>query len=96
MARIVRLDVPSFQFLGWELRLRMATSHEGERISELLSVNPEKTSQIFKSHSLISEGQKTLAQRGQKIYPRSPRELPGFPGPSPPWGEPPWAGPQIS
>lgn len=56
-------------FLGCELRLRMATSHEGERISELLFVNPEKTSRIFKSHSLISAGQKTLAQRGRKIDP---------------------------
>lgn len=56
----------------------MATSHEGERISELLFVNPEKTSKIFKSHSLISWGEKLWPGEVRSFTRDHPGSCPGF------------------
>lgn len=51
----------------------MAISHERERISELLFVNPEKTSKILKAHSPISQERKL---RPRKVK-RSTRDQQG-------------------
>lgn len=45
----------------------MATSHEGERISELLFVNLEKTSNILKSHSQERKLWPSEVKRSTKI-----------------------------
>ena len=50
----------------------MATSHEGERISVAFCKAGKDLKDL--------KGKKPLAQRGQMIYPRLCRELPGFPG----------------